>query len=224
MRAASFSAPFTMRMLGIWLPRWKCRSLKQSCIPYDFSSSSPGAGGVRRRAPRRGGRPPAGGVPRHVEVPRRGERENYEVFAGRMRMSWAGPSVLFLAFLLPGPDKGPGAGGAPADRLATLQKEQKEAQAAYSKAVGALPDTPEGEKKAGELWKDFDKKQGERFLAAVALARSAPKPDAGFAPLEWVLTNPRAYYLPAGKAALELAAEQHAANPKVGKVVAWVGY
>src|SRR3989304_2311687 len=41
MRAASFSAPLTMRMFGIWLPRWKCRSLKQSCMPCPLSSSSP---------------------------------------------------------------------------------------------------------------------------------------------------------------------------------------
>src|SRR5215471_18187758 len=105
-----------------------------------------------------------------------------------MSMSCASPSVLvFLAFLLAGPDKQPGAEAPPADRLAALQKQQKEAQAAYSKAVDALPDTPEGEKKAGELWKEFDKKQGERFLAAVALARSAPKSATGIAALEWVL-------------------------------------
>ena len=40
-RAASLTAALTMRMLGIWLPRWKCRSLKQSCMPRACSSSSP---------------------------------------------------------------------------------------------------------------------------------------------------------------------------------------
>ncbi len=41
MRAASFRAPLTMRMLGIWLPRWKCSSLKQSSMPCALSSSRP---------------------------------------------------------------------------------------------------------------------------------------------------------------------------------------
>ena len=40
-RAASLSAPLTMRMLGIWLPRWKCSSCRQSSMPRVFSSLSP---------------------------------------------------------------------------------------------------------------------------------------------------------------------------------------
>jgi hypothetical protein len=38
------------------------------------------------------------------------------------------------------------------------------------------------------------------------------------------LTNPRVVYLPIGKPALEMTIEHHAANPKVGKIIAWVGY
>jgi hypothetical protein len=112
----------------------------------------------------------------------------------------------------------------PAERLEAIKKEHKAAEDAFYKAAGLLENTPEGQKKYDELWKAFDKGQADRFAAAVEIAKADPKSDAGFAALEWVLTIPRAYYLPAGKPALELAAEHHAANPKVGKIVAWVGY
>ncbi len=39
-RAASFSASFTLRMLVIWLPRWKCVSCRQSSMPRAFRYSS----------------------------------------------------------------------------------------------------------------------------------------------------------------------------------------
>jgi thiol-disulfide isomerase/thioredoxin len=39
-----------------------------------------------------------------------------------------------------------------------------------------------------------------------------------------VLTTPRAYQLPVGKPALELATEHHATNPKIGKAASWVAY
>lgn len=111
-----------------------------------------------------------------------------------------------------------------AEKLAAIQKEHKDAEAAYRKTMEALPDTPEGEKKAAEVWKAFDKGQADRFAAAVDLARGNPKTDSALAALEWVLTNPRSYYLPVGKPALELLTEHHAANPKVAKTVAWIGY
>ena len=112
----------------------------------------------------------------------------------------------------------------PADRLAALQKEQKDAEAAYYKARAATPDTPAGALKDKELWKDFDKGQAARFMAAVELAKADPKSDLAFSALEWVLLVPRSPYLPAGKPALELVAKHHAGNPKVGKIIAIVGY
>jgi hypothetical protein len=111
-----------------------------------------------------------------------------------------------------------------ADRLAAIQKEQKDAEAKFREAVEALPETPEGEKKANELYREHDKGQAARFLAAVQIAKAEPKSDAGFAALEWVLTSPRTYTLPAGKQAMELMTENHAANPKIGKTIAWLGY
>lgn len=111
-----------------------------------------------------------------------------------------------------------------ADRLAAIQKEHTAAEVAYFKAAEALTDTPEGNKKSEELYKAFDKGQAARFLKAVELAKTDPKSDVAFTALEWVLTIVRSYYLPAGNPALELMKEHHAANPYVGKIVAWVGY
>jgi hypothetical protein len=134
----------------------------------------------------------------------------------------SGLLVLFFAAAAVADDK-PKPRVSPAERLAALQKEYKGSEAAYYKAAGALPDTPEGNKKAQELYQAYDKKRADLFMEAVELAKADPKSDVGFAALEWVLTIPRSFYLPAGKPGLELLTEHHAANPKVGKVVAWVG-
>lgn len=112
----------------------------------------------------------------------------------------------------------------PAAKLEALQKEQKDAQKAYVKAAQALEDTPAGQQKSDELWKAFDKEQAARFMAAVELAKVDPKSDFALSALEWVLTTHRAHYLPAGLAAKKLVTEHHAANPKVAKIAALVGY
>ncbi len=112
----------------------------------------------------------------------------------------------------------------PTNRLASIQRENAEAESAFFKTAETLPDTAEGRKKRDELWKEFDKKQSDLLSEAVALAKLDPKSDSGFTALEWVLTIPRAYYLPAGKPAMELATQYYAADPKVGKIIAWVGY
>jgi hypothetical protein len=139
-----------------------------------------------------------------------------------MRRIGSGMLVLFLAAAVSARDT-PKPPASAADRLAALQQEQQEAETALHKAAAKLPDTLERSAKYDELWKVFDKGQAARFLGAVEIARAEPKSDLGFAALEWVLTIPWAYYLPAGKQALELMTEHHAANPKVGKVIAWVG-
>lgn len=135
---------------------------------------------------------------------------------------WSGVLVLLLTATAAADKLNPG--DSPAGRLAAIQKEHKAAEAAYFKAARALADTPDGRRKGEELWKAYDKGQADRFRSAVELAKADPKSEVGFAALEWVLMIPRAYYLPAGKPALELLTEHHAANPKVGKVVAWVGF
>lgn len=113
--------------------------------------------------------------------------------------------------------------GTPADKLAALKKELDAAQAAFRKAVDPLKDDEDGNKKHQELYKVFDKAQGERFAAAVEIAKADPKAEAAIPALEWVLTTPRSYYLPAGLAAMDEVRKNHATNPKVGKLVAWLG-
>ncbi len=74
------------------------------------------------------------------------------------------------------------------------------------------------------MYQVFRKKQQANFDAAVEIARADPKSDAGFAALEWVLETSQAHYLPAGKPALELLLEHHAANPKIGPGIALLAY
>lgn len=113
--------------------------------------------------------------------------------------------------------------GSPAENLAALMKVQKDAEAAYEKTATDLPDTVEGNKKGEELWMAFDKGQGVRLIAAFDLAKSDPKSEVAWTALEWILANPRSYYLDAGIPAMKLAAEHHAANPKIAKTIARLG-
>lgn len=111
----------------------------------------------------------------------------------------------------------------PADQLAEIKKAVADAEAEYYKVAKTLPGTLEGVKKSEELWQRFDKFQSEAFAKAVDIAKANPKSEVGFAALEWVLSIPRSYYLPPGVPAMELMAEQYAADPKVGKVIALLG-
>jgi thiol-disulfide isomerase/thioredoxin len=129
------------------------------------------------------------------------------------------PAVLFLAAATVTADDRP---PTPAEKLAALQNEQAVAERAYFRVLEAMSGTP-GARKYDELWEPFDAGQAARFAAAVELAKADPKSDLALSALEFVLSEPRSYYLPAGLPALELVAAHHAANPKVGKIVAWLG-
>jgi len=140
-----------------------------------------------------------------------------------MKLTRAFMLVLILSAMSFACDK-PKPKPSPAERLAAIQKEDKDADEAFRKTVMALPETPEGEKKAQSLLKNFEQRQNQRFAAVLEIAKADPKSDVGFAALEWLLTIPRAIYLPEGKTAIELTMEHHTANPKVGKIIAWLGY
>ena len=77
-------------------------------------------------------------------------------------------------------------GPSPGDRLASIQKEHKDAEADFYKAFTALEDTPQGRRKGEELRKACHKGEADRFLTAVDIAKADPKSDVGFAALEWV--------------------------------------
>ena len=86
----------------------------------------------------------------------------------------------------------------------------RDAEDTFRKAYVDRKDGKADEKKAEELYAAFNKKQEAGLAAAFEIARAGPKSDAGFAALEWVLTNPRSYHLPFGKEAIEFAAAHHA--------------
>ncbi len=140
-----------------------------------------------------------------------------------MKRAWLGVLAFIVVAAARGDDK-PKPKETPAERLAAIQKAHKAAEAEYFKTSEQIPDTPEGNKKQEEVTKAYNKGQSARFMEALEIAKAAPKSDAGFAALEWLLTIPRTYFLPAGKPAMELMTKYHAENPKIGKVIAWVGY
>jgi hypothetical protein len=112
----------------------------------------------------------------------------------------------------------------PVQQLNQLIQEYKDAEKQFHKQSEPLPDNADGQKKYDQLFKEYDQKQNLRFEKVLKLAQDAPSSDAGFTALEWLLTLPRAYFVPVGKPAMELAAQHHAANPKIGKSIAWLGY
>jgi thiol-disulfide isomerase/thioredoxin len=112
----------------------------------------------------------------------------------------------------------------PAARLKAIQKEVADAETAFRDAWAKLPDLHQEDPEVEKLFQAFRKKQLAGFDSALEIAKANPKSDTGFAALEWLLTTPLAYQLPSGKQALELMAEHHAANPKVGKSLAILAY
>ena len=61
-----------MRMFGIWLPRWKCSSLKQSCMPRDAqlleAAQDLGDGQAELRAIAAGALPPPAAARRELDA------------------------------------------------------------------------------------------------------------------------------------------------------------
>jgi peroxiredoxin len=112
----------------------------------------------------------------------------------------------------------------PVVRLKAIQKEIADAETAFRDAWAKLPDPSQEAPEVEKLFQAFRKKQLAGFDSALEIAKANPKSDTGFAALEWLLTTPLAYQLPSGKQALELMAEHHAANPKVGKSIATLAY
>lgn len=126
------------------------------------------------------------------------------------------------------PPKKEGAPASPADKVKALQKGAKDDWNNFLRAYNKLGKSEEDQKKGEELYKAYGKGQEERFVAATAIAEADPKSDAGFAAVEWLLTETRSLYVPdgdpAGMRAVKLATEHHAANPKIGKAVSTLGY
>ena len=113
----------------------------------------------------------------------------------------------------------------PSEKVAAIKKEVAAAEAAYSKAARDLDhEKKEDAEKDRKLYMEFSKKQEAGFAAALEIAKADPKSDAAFAALTWLIGTPRTFYVPVGKLALELAAEHHAANPKIAPTLKMLGY
>jgi thiol-disulfide isomerase/thioredoxin len=113
----------------------------------------------------------------------------------------------------------------PASRLKAVQTDLADAEAAYWKAREKLPDDREDDPEVDRLREVAVSKQQAGLVAALEIARADPGSEVSFEALEWLLLQaPGVYSRPAGVPALEMMAKHHAANPKVGKAVARVGY
>jgi thiol-disulfide isomerase/thioredoxin len=99
-----------------------------------------------------------------------------------------------------------------------------EAEAAFREAWAALPDPHQHDARVEKLYQAFVTRQQAAFAAALDIAKADPKADAGFEALEWLLSNPQAYSHPAGKSGLELATRHHAADRRVGSVIAMLTF
>ncbi len=109
------------------------------------------------------------------------------------------------------------------ERLAALKREDAVAQQETMKKYQEMTAEEKDGKKVDALFEEAERGQITRYEAALSIVKADPKSEAGFDALEWLLTIPRVYHLPQGKPAMELAAEHHAANPKIGKVVLTLG-
>jgi AhpC/TSA family len=107
----------------------------------------------------------------------------------------------------------------PAEKLAVIQKEAKEAEEKLYKELDALGESKEAQKKAEELFKAHEERQVKRYEAALELAKMDPKSDAGFDALGWILVGGQASSKTVGEPAVALMADHHAASPKIGAVV-----
>ncbi len=112
----------------------------------------------------------------------------------------------------------------PADRLAALKKEAKQADDELNKEFAKLGESKEDQAKGEKLYKAHTDKAAKWIEAAVDLAKADPKSDVAIDAVVWILTETPWFGQPAGKAALELARDHQAASPKMAKVVMSLRY
>lgn len=122
-------------------------------------------------------------------------------------------------------DSGAAAGKSttPAEELAGIQK----AHATLLKNLSAPPGPDSGPPSPKQLEKRFDafdRQQTMLFEQAMAIANADPASSVAFEAVEWVLRNPRAWHVEVGLPAINLLLAHHTPNPKLGPLVATVGY
>jgi peroxiredoxin len=111
----------------------------------------------------------------------------------------------------------------PADRLKVVQREVADADKLFRAAWARLPDIHQEDPEVEKLYQAFIKKQRAGFITAFAIAKEAPDSDTAFLALDWLLLQ-FAHRDPDGIPALEMMTTYHAADPRIGEAVAFVGY
>jgi hypothetical protein len=137
------------------------------------------------------------------------------------------PSVFVLAVALGtsgAADDKPKPPDTPSAKLDALEKEAEKIQkAAYEKYEKLSEADKKDEKKVKDLFEAADKEALKLYTTALDLAKADPSSDVGFKACQWILSR----YTPddneQSKAAAGLVTQHHAANPKVGELVAMLG-
>ena len=128
--------------------------------------------------------------------------------------------LLWLGFVAAIPA---GQDASPANRLKAVQREVADAEKLYRDAWARLPDIHQEDPEVEKVYQAFLKKQRAGFITAFAIAREAPDSDTAFLALEWLLLQ-FAHRDPDGIPALEMMTTHHAADPRIGEALAFVGY
>jgi thiol-disulfide isomerase/thioredoxin len=111
----------------------------------------------------------------------------------------------------------------PEQKVKALRQEVDKVEAAYLKA---FTDRKEGEPEdtVNRLWDAYCKVADQQIPEILKLVRQNPGSAWAFDALEWIAMHARNAYHPYGMEALEVLTAHHAANPKIGKTCAVVGY
>jgi thiol-disulfide isomerase/thioredoxin len=104
--------------------------------------------------------------------------------------------------------------------LAGIKRELANAQLSYAVESRSLPKTPEGTKQGQYLGRQFEEQQTNLWMKALELAKANPTSTAGFAALEWILTDSDSYNIPLAIPALKLLTRQYSEHPNIGYVIA----
>jgi peroxiredoxin len=110
-----------------------------------------------------------------------------------------------------------------ANRLEAVQKEVANADKVFRAAWAKLPDIHQEDPEVEKLYQAYLKKQRAGFITAFEIARGDPKSDTAYLALEWLLLE-YAHRDPDGIPALEMMTSYHAADPRIGTPLAFVGY
>lgn len=111
----------------------------------------------------------------------------------------------------------------PAERLADIQKEVADAEAEMMAAYKAAS-TSQDEAFADKLSAACRTKKLAAFAEASKIAQAAPESEVARDAITWLLDRPMSYYTDDFVRCLNILAERHAADPKIGRGLANLAY